>query len=111
MDGSAFAAYIREVLVKEIPPKTGVILDNLSTHYNKKAAKALKEHGCWFIYLPPYSPELNPIEKAFSKLKAHRRRIGARSFTKVFQAIADIYQMLTPQECYNYFVSCGYGIK
>lgn len=108
MDGLAFSTYIREVLVKEIPPRTVVILDNLATHYNKEAAQALKEHGCWFLYLPPYSPDLNPIEKAFSKLKSHLRKIGARNFTKVFQAIAEICDMFTPQECYNYFESCGY---
>jgi hypothetical protein len=104
MDGPAFAAYIREVLVPEITPGTVVILpshrfaaqndcratDNLATHRNKEAAAALKAHGCWFLYLPPYSPDLNPIEQAFSKLKAHLRRIGARSFTSVFKAIGEI---------------------
>lgn len=79
MDGPAFAAYVREVLIPEIAPGTAVILDNLATHRNKEAAAALKAHGCWFHYLPPYSPDLNPIEQAFSKLKAHLRRVGARS--------------------------------
>ena len=64
MDGPAFAAYIREVLVREIAPGTVVILDNLATHRNKDAAQALRDHGCWFLYLPPYSPDLNPIEQA-----------------------------------------------
>jgi hypothetical protein len=58
MDGPAFAAYIREVLVPEITPGTVVILDNLATHRNKEAAQALRDHGCWFLYLPPYSPDL-----------------------------------------------------
>jgi transposase len=79
MDGPAFAAYIRQVLVPEIAPGTVVILDNLATHRNKDAAQALRDHGCWFLYLPPYSPDLNPIEQAYSKLKAHLRRIGARA--------------------------------
>ena len=79
MDGAAFAAYVSEVLVPEIAPGTVVILDNLATHRNKEAAAALNAHGCWFLFLPPYSPDLNPIELAFSKLKAHLRRIGARS--------------------------------
>jgi transposase len=87
MDGSAFAAYVREVLVPEISPGTVVILDNLATHRNNEATQALRDHGCWFLYLPPYSPNLNPIEQAFSKLKAHLRRIGARTFTDVFQVI------------------------
>ena len=60
MDGPAFAAYIREVLVPEIEPGTVVILDNLATHRNKEAAQALRDHGCWFLYLPPYSPRPEP---------------------------------------------------
>jgi transposase len=69
------------------PWQTVVILDNLATHRNNEATQALRDHGCWFLYLPPYSPNLNPIEQAFSKLKAHLRRIGARTFTDVFQVI------------------------
>lgn len=61
IDGPAFAAYIREVLVAEIAPGTVDILDNLATHRKKEAAKALREHSCWFLYLPPYSPDLNLI--------------------------------------------------
>ncbi len=98
IDGPAFAAYVREVLVPEIAPGTAVILDNLATHRNKEAAAALHAHGCWFLYLPPYSPDLKPIELAFSKHKAHLRRIGARSFTSVFEAISDICKMYSPQE-------------
>ncbi|MFV0409159.1 MAG: transposase, partial [Paracoccus sp. (in: a-proteobacteria)] len=63
MDAPTFAAYIREVLVPEIKPGTVVILDNLATHRNKEAAQALRDHGCWFLYLPPYSPDLNPPNK------------------------------------------------
>jgi hypothetical protein len=59
-----------------------VICDNLATHRNKDAAQALKDVGCWILYLPPYSPDLNPIEMVFSKLKAHLRRIGARTFIR-----------------------------
>jgi transposase len=108
MDGPAFAAYVREVLIPEIKPGTAVILDNLATHRNKEAAAALKAHGCWFLYLPPYSPDLNPIEQAFSKLKAHLRRIGARSFTSVFDAIGAVCDLYEPEECWNYFKAAGY---
>jgi transposase len=87
MDGPAFAAYVEKVLVPELAPGTVVILDNLATHKNAEAAKAMTDAGCWFLFLPPYSPDLNPIEMAFSKLKAHLRRIGARSFTEMFDAI------------------------
>lgn len=108
MDGPAFAAYVQKVLIPEIALGTAVVLDNLATHRNKEATDALKAHGCWFLYLPPYSPDLNSIELAFSKLKAHLRRIGARSFTAVFQAIGDICEMYEPQECSNYFQAAGY---
>ena len=111
MDGAAFNTYVREVLVPEIEPGTVVICDNLATHRNKEAAEALRAHGCWFLYLPPYSPDLNPIEQAFSKLKAHLRKIGARSFTDLFNAIGDICDLFTPEECSNYFGNSGYASK
>ena len=109
MDGPAFVAYIRDVLIPEIEPGTAVILDNLATHRNKEAEALLHEHGCWFLFLPPYSPDLNPIEMAFSKLKAHLRRIGARSFTGLFEALTEICDLYTPQECWNYFCEAGYA--
>lgn len=122
MDGDAFAAYIRQVLVPELAPRTVVGLDNLATHRNAEAARAIREAGCRFLYLPPYSPDLNPIEinralsrthgvraLIFAKLKAHLRRIGARSFTQVFEAIGRVCQLFDPTECWNYFKAAGYG--
>ncbi|WCR18350.1 IS630 family transposase [Paracoccus alcaliphilus] len=108
MDGPAFATWVREVLIPEIEPGTVVILDNLATHHNKQAAEALRAHRCWFLYLPPYSPDLNPIEMAFAKLKAHLRRIGARTFTDVFKAIGEVCDLFDPGECWNYFKAAGY---
>lgn len=108
MDGPAFAAYVEKVLIPELAPGTVVILDNLATHRDKEAAQALRDHGCWLLYLPPYSPDLNPIEQAYSKLKAHLRRIGARTFTEVFEAIASICDLYDPEECRNYFKAAGY---
>ncbi|MCJ8332875.1 MAG: IS630 family transposase [Epibacterium sp.] len=108
MDGSAFAAYIREVLVPEIAPGIVVILDNLATRRNKEAAQAMRNHGCWFLYMPPYSPDLNPIEQAFLKLKAHLRRIGAGPFTDVFDAIGSVCDPYDPAECWNSFKAAGY---
>ena len=78
MNGSAFDTYIETQLALALDPGTVVILDNLSTHKSPRAAQTLKERGCWFLFLPAYSPDLNPIEMAFSKLKAHLRRISAR---------------------------------
>jgi transposase len=108
MDGPAFAAYVKKVLAPSLTPGTVVILDNLATHRNVEAARALRQAGCWFLYLPPYSPDLNPIEQAFAKLKAYLRKIGARSFTDLFKALGDICRMFTPDECWNYFRAAGY---
>ena len=109
MDGQAFAAYVREVLAPELQPGTVVVLDNLATHRNAEAAEALRDAGCWFLYLPPYSPDLNPIEQAFSKLKAYLRKAGARTFTELFTALGRICDLLTPDECMNYFRAAGYA--
>ncbi len=109
MDGDAFAAYVTDGLAPELDPGTGVICDTHATHYNKAAAQAVRDAGCWFLYLPPYSPDLNPIEMAFSKLKAHLRRTGARTFGQMFDALAKICDLFTPQECWNCFCEAGYG--
>ena len=108
MDGPAFATHIRKVPVPEIAPRTVVILDNLATHQNKETTQALRDHGCKFLDLPPYSPDLNPIKQAFSKLKDHLRKIGARTFTEVFEAIGAICDLYEPEKCWNYFKAAGY---
>jgi len=83
-------------------------VNTLATHRNTQAAEALRDHGCWFLYLPPYSPDLNPIEQAFSKLRAHLRKIRARPFTEVFEAIGAICDPYDPTERWNYFKAAGY---
>ena len=108
MDRPAFAPCVSEVLVPEIEPGTVVILDDPATHRNAEATRALRDKGCWFLYLPPYSPDLNPVEQAFSKLKAHLRKIGAGTFTAVFDAIGAICDLYDPQECWNCFRAAGY---
>ena len=74
-----FELYIETQLAPTLAPGDIVILDNLASHKSEKAQAILKERGAWFLFLPPYSPDLNPIEMAFAKLKAHLRRIGART--------------------------------
>lgn len=108
MDRDAFDTYVEKVLIPELKPSSVVILDNLATHKSDKAAKLLKAHGCWFLFLPPYSPDLNPIEMAFSKLKAHLRRIGARTFDQLIEAIGEICDLFTSEECWNFFAAAGY---
>ena len=76
---------------------------------SEKAAAALKAKDCWFLFLPPYSPDLNPIEMAFSKLKAHLRKIGARTFDQLIRAVGDICDLFTEDECWNYFKAAGYA--
>ncbi len=109
MNGAAFDTYVETQLAPLLNPGTVVILDNLSTHKSPRAADALKERGCWFLFLPPYSPDLNPIEQAFSKLKAHLRRIGARTYEHLIAAIGDICDLFDPIECWNFFKAAGYA--
>ena len=111
MDGAAFEVYVRTQLAPALEPGTAVILDNLGLHRNAAAANALRRRGCWFLYLPPYSPDLNPIEQAFSKLKAHLRQIGARSFDALIEAVATTCDLFSPHECHNYFANAGYASK
>lgn len=105
---AAFDAYIETQLVPELKPGDVVILDNLSSHKSPRAAEMLKAKGAWFLFLPPYSPDLNPIEMAFSKLKAHLRRIGARTIDALWKAVGEICDLYQPDECWNYFIAAGY---
>ncbi len=109
MNGPAFDTYIETQLAPALDPGTVVILDNLSTHKSQRAAEALRKSGCWFLFLPAYSPDLNPIEMAFSKLKAHLRRIGARTFDALFEALGDICDLFDPHECWNFLKAAGYA--
>ena len=86
-----------------------VILDNLATRNSDTAIRMLKAHGCRFLFLPACSPDLNPIEMAFPKLKAHPRRIGARTFDQLIEAIGDICDLFTPDQCWNFFQVAGYA--
>ena len=109
MDGSAFAAYVAKVLVPELVPGTVVILDNLATHKNASAAKAMRDAGCWFLFLPPYSPDLNPIEQVFAKLKHNLRKTAARTVAALHHAIANSLNKFVPNECQNYLRNSGYS--
>ncbi len=108
MDGPAFDTYVETQLAPVLEPGTVVILDNLSTHRSPRAAEKLRQRRCWFLFLPPYSPDLNPIEQAFAKLKAHLRRIGARTFDDLISAIGNTCDLFSPEECWNFFKHAGY---
>ena len=108
MDREAFDTYVETQLAPALDPGTVVILDNRTTHKSPRAGQALKDRGCWFLFLPPYSPDLNPIEMAFAKLKAHLKRIGARTYDHLMTAIGDICDLFSPEECSNYLRHTGY---
>lgn len=92
------------------PRRSGAapILDNLSSHKSAYAAEVLKSIGAWFLFLPPYSPDLNPIEMAFSKLKALIRKAAARSYDALWQAVGHVCDLFSGEECYNFFKAAGY---
>ena len=109
MDREAFNIYIETQLAPTLAPGDVVILDNLSVHKSAKAEAIVRQRGAWMLFLPQYSPDLNPIEMAFSKLKAHLRKAAARTFDALIEAIGDICNLYDPTECWNYFKAAGYG--
>jgi len=109
MDGPTFDAYIRTQLAPNLRRGDVVILDNLNVHKSPRAAQALAERGAWFLFLPKYSPDLNPIEMAFAKLKALLRKAKARTYDALWRAVGDICDLFEPQECWNYLKDTGYA--
>jgi len=109
MNGAAFKAYVEQVLAPSLDPGDIVIMDNLSSHKVAGVREAIKAVGAFLLYLPPYSPDLNPIELAFSKLKALLRKAAARSVEDLWRVIADLLDEFPPQECLNFITHAGYG--
>ena len=108
MNRQMFEAYVETQLAPTLSAGDVVILDNLASHKSPRAEQAIRDKGAWFLFLPPYSPDLNPIEMAFAKLKAHLRRIKARTIEELWKAIGQICELYTPDECQNYFKAAGY---
>jgi len=108
MDGPAFAAYVEQVLAKETRRGDLVVLDNLSAHKTAAVRAAFERHGIDYRYLPPYSPDLNPIENAFSKLKRLVRSAAQRSVEGLWSALGHLIDQFSHAECRNYFRHCGY---
>ena len=109
MDGELFLTYIRQVLGPELRPGDLVICDNLASHKVSGVQEAIAACGAQLHYLPAYSPDLNPIEMAFSKLKALVRQAAARSFDQLLQATANALNTFTPQQCLNFFHHAHYA--
>jgi len=108
MTGEWFAAYAEQVLAPTLYPGDIVILDNLPAHKTMAAREAIEAAGARMLFLPPYSPDFNPIENAFSKLKAILRKAAARTVPELWDAIRLALTCVTPQECANYFTATGY---
>jgi len=108
MDGDAFRAYVTHVLVPELVPGDIVVMDNLPAHKVSGVRDAIEAAGASLRYLPPYSPDFNPIEMAFSKLKAILRKAAARTIHNLWHVIAKAIDDVTPKECRNYFAATGY---
>ena len=108
MNRKRFETYVETQLAPTLNKGDVVILDNLSSHKSADAEKLLKSIGAWFLFLPPYSPDLNPIEMAFSKLKALIRKAAARTYDELWQATGAVCELFSEEECMNYFTAAGY---
>jgi len=109
MNGDWFQAYVNQVLIPELKPGDIVVMDNLSAHKSMAIRQAIEGVGAELRYLPPYSPDLNPIEQAFSKLKAHLRKHKERSLDGLWRRIGELIDGFKPVECQNFFRQAGYA--
>ncbi len=108
MDGDAFIVYVEQILAPELTKGDVVIMDNLPAHKVTGVSRAIEKAGARLLYLPPYSPDFNPIEMAFSKLKALLRKAAARTIPELRNVIAQGIDQFTTHECRNYFAAAGY---
>lgn len=108
MNGNAFLAYVEQVLAPTLKPGDIVVLDNLSAHKVPGVCEAIEATGARLLYLPPYSPDFNPIEQLFAKLKALLRKAAERSVEGLWSRIAALLSTFTPEECANYFRNARY---
>lgn len=109
MTGDAFKTYLETQLAPSLKPGDIVICDNLAAHKVAGVKEIIEAAGAKILYLPPYSPDLNPIEQAFAKLKALLRKAMARSYQALWKTIGKLLKLFKPDECLNYFLNSGYG--
>ena len=105
-----FEAYVGQILVPELRRGDVVIMDNLSSHKRASVRAMVEAAGATIMFLPPYSPDFNPIEKAFARLKAMLRKAAERTVTGLWDLIGQLVDIFQPAECANYFSSCGYDL-
>ena len=108
VNGDVFEAFVEQVLVPQLKPGDIVVMDNLSSHKVAGVREAIESVGASVWYLPPYSPDMNPIEKMWSKVKTWLRRVAARTVEGLIHAVGDAFRAVDAEECRAYFRSCGY---
>jgi len=111
VNADVFTAFVDQVLVPELRPGDIVVMDNLSSHENARIRKAIEARGARLIYLPPYSPDLNPIEMIFSKIKQTLRGLALRSQKALWTSMQSVLDRVTPSDAANCFTHCGYSLR
>ena len=109
--GAVFEAYVERVLFPVLCPGQIVVMDNLSAHKGERVRELIEGRGCEVLYLPPYSPDLNPIEEAFAKIKGILRKAEARNREALIEAIGRAISAVTAQDVRGFFEHCGYGVS
>jgi transposase len=109
INGERFRAYVEQALVPTLKPGDVVIMDNLGSHKGAAVRRALRHAGAKLFFLPPYSPDLNPIEQVFAKLKTLLRKANERSPTATWQRIGQLIDLFNPDECSRYLRNSGYA--
>jgi transposase len=109
INGRSFLAYVEQVLIPTLQPGDVVIMDNLGSHKRQASRRVIRAAGAKLLFLPAYSPDLNPIEQVFAKLKTLLRKRDTRSVDATWRAIGQLLDTFTPQECANYFANAGYA--
>lgn len=110
MDGNSFLAYSEQILIPSLQPGDVVVMDNLSTHKTTTAEKVFSQNNIRVLYLPPYSPDLNPIENMWSKAKTIIRKCAARTLHALMYAMAEALDAITVTDCQGYFKNAGYCV-
>ena len=110
INGARFRAYVEQMLAPTLRPGDVVVLDNLNSHKVAGIREAIETQGAQLLYLPPYSPDLNPIEQAFAKFKAALRKAAERTVEGLWQTIGQTLDLFSPQQCRNFFKQAGYAI-
>lgn len=108
LDSEVFRIWVKRILLPELNSGDIVIADNLSSHKTASAREMIEDAGCRLLFLPPYSPDYNPIENMWAKIKECLRSIGARELEALYEALATAFSAVTPQDCFGFFRHCGY---